>query len=206
VADFKRERYCVEQFVGLTGFRIEGEPRDPLLDHGCETGLDVTCCIGGRRVGFQVTEYDGGEGVPAIGGGRLRAREVASMRKSETEGSAGVHGFWGSPHVQQAFTARISAKVAKSENYPFHHYCDEAWLLVSANVPGVGESTFVPHFHLGSDLLDQWTGALLVNSSYARAYFHIIMGDVLFAWDRSAGWQKLIDRRQERMSCGHKGT
>jgi hypothetical protein len=68
------------------------------------------------------------------------------------------------------------------------------WLLVSAGMPGVGTSTFLPYFHIGSDDLNHWTAAILCGSKYARAFLHVIMGDTLFEWDLHSGWRKLVGR------------
>jgi hypothetical protein len=116
----------------------------------------------------------------------MRAAEMKLVRETR---ETGVYAGSGSPFVEQAFPARIAAKVRKSLDYDFAGY-DEVWLLVSANIPGAGSSTFVPHRHIGSDLLNQWTAATPGSSRYARAFFHIIMGDALFEWDRLSGWRK----------------
>ena len=118
---------------------------------------------------------------------------AAEMKLKREAGETGVYGGWGSPHVERALSARIAEKVRKSLDYDFVEY-DEVWLLVSANIPGAGTSTFVPHFHIGYDDLDQWTAAPLASSRYARAFFHVIMGDALFGWNRLSGWRKLVGR------------
>jgi hypothetical protein len=200
---FERERYCVQQLATLLQLPANVEYRDPLIDHRRETGVDVMAVICSKRIGFQVTEYDGGEGNAEIKPGRMRAEEVKLVRVARETGTC-VYGGFGSPHVEQAFGARVAAKVRKSQTYDFLDY-DEVWLLVSANIPGAGLSTFVPHFHIEPDLLNQWTAATLASSRYTTAFFHIIMGDALFAWDRIAGWQKLVDRQHERKSDGHQG-
>jgi hypothetical protein len=189
---FERERYCVEQLAHLLPLAVD-RYRNPLDDYARETGVDVITIVGKRRIGFQVTEYDGGEGNSRIKPGHMRAAEMKLVREA---GERGVYAGWGSPDVEQAFPARIAAKVRKSMDYDFAEY-DEVWLLVSANIPGVGVSTFLPHF-IGSDLLNLWTAATLASSRYAKAFLHVIMGDALFEWDRLSGWRTLVDRQQQR--------
>jgi hypothetical protein len=186
---FGRERYCLEALARLLPPPVD-QYRNPLDDYARETGVDVIAVIDKRQIGFQVTEYDGGEGNSQMKPGHMRAAEVKQVREA---GDTGVYGGWGSPHVEQAFLARIAAKVRKSLDYDFAEY-DEVWLLVCANIPGAGLSTFVPHFHIGSDDLNQWTAATLASSKYARAFFHVIMGDAVFGWDRVSGWRKLVGR------------
>jgi hypothetical protein len=122
--------------------------------------------------------------------GHMRAAEVKLKREA---GVTGVYGGWGSPHVERALSARIAQKVRKSRDYNFAEF-DQVWLLVSANIPGAGTSTFVPHFHIGSNDLNQWTEAILAGSKYARAFLHVIMGDTLFGWDLRSGWRNLVGR------------
>jgi hypothetical protein len=189
VTKFQRERYFVEAVAKILSLPVD-QYRDPLKDYSRETGADVIALVGDRQIGFQVTEYDGGEGNLQIKPGHMRAAEMKLKREA---GAAGIYGGWGSPNVQQAFSARIAQKVRKSLDYDFAEY-DQVWLLVSAYIPGVATSTFVPHFHFGSDDLNQWTAATLASSKYARAFFHVIMGDTLFGWDLPSGWRKLIGR------------
>jgi hypothetical protein len=163
---FERERYCVAQLTDLLRLPVE-RYRNPLDDYARETGVDVIAVVGKRRIGFQVTEYDGGEGNSRIKPGYIRAAEMKLVRETR---ETGVYTGWGSPFVEQAFPARIIAKVRKSLNYNFAGY-DEVWLLVSANIPGAGLSTFVSHRYMTSDHLNQWTAATLASSRYARAFF-----------------------------------
>jgi hypothetical protein len=137
VNKFARERYFVEQLLGMLRLPMSTDLRDPLVDYGCETALDVIALLNGRRIGFQVTEYDGGEGFPAIGSGQMRAKEMGLIREA---GAMGVYAGFGSPHFKESFRARIASKVAKSLRYTFTDF-DEVCLLVSANVPGAGLST-----------------------------------------------------------------
>lgn len=189
ITKFERERYFVEALANTLPLSVD-QYRDPLDDYARETGVDVIAVVGSRQIGFQVTEYDGGEGNSQMKPGHMRAAEVKLKREA---GITGVYGGWGSPHAERAFSARIDQKVRKSLDYDFAEY-DQVWLLVSAGIPGVGTSTFLPHFHIGSHDLNQWTAAILAGSKYARAFLHVIMGDTLFAWDRRSGWRKLVGR------------
>ena len=189
VTKFERERYFVEALAKILPLSVD-QYRDPFDDYARETGVDVIAVVGSRRIGFQVTEYDGGEGNSQMKPGHMRAAEVEVKREA---GVTGVYGGWGSPHVERAFSARIAQKVRKSLDYDFAEF-DQVWLLVSANIPGVGTSTFVPYFHISSDDLNQWTAATLAGSKYARAFLHVIMGDALFGWDLRSGWRKLVGR------------
>jgi hypothetical protein len=189
VTKFERERYFVEALAKILPLSVD-QYRDPFDDYARETGVDVIAVVGSRQIGFQVTEYDGGEGNSQMKPGHMRAAEVEVKREA---GVTGVYGGWGSPHVERAFSARIAQKVRKSLDYDFAEF-DQVWLLVSANIPGVGTSTFVPYFHISSDDLNQWTAATLAGAKYARAFLHVIMGDALFGWDRRSGWRKLVGR------------
>jgi hypothetical protein len=60
---------------------------------------------GGLKLGFQVTEYDGGEGVPALGAGCMRAAEKRQMAASR---ETGVYSGWASPHFSKAFASRVA--------------------------------------------------------------------------------------------------
>jgi len=179
------------------------EYRNPRNDYGCETGVDVIAVVGGRKIGFQVTEYDSGEGNSGMRPGQSRGVEKRLREAPETR-RKGVYAGFGSPDVERPLRARIAGKVAKSLEYDFASY-SEVWLLVSAYIPDAPLSTFVPYLDISSDLLNRWTAAMLAGSRYSRAFFHIIMVDVLFGWDRIAGWRKLADRQRERQSRGHQG-
>jgi hypothetical protein len=189
ITKFERERYFVEALAKILLLSVD-QYRDPLDDYARETGVDVIAVVGSQQIGFQVTEYDGGEGNFQMKPGHMRAAEVKLKREA---GISSVYGGRGSPHVERAFSARIAQKVRKSLDYDFAEY-DQVWLLVSAGIPGVGTSTFLPHFHIGSDDLNQWTAATLASSRYARAFLHVIMGDTLFEWDLRSGWRKLVGR------------
>jgi hypothetical protein len=184
---FERERYCVEQLAHLMRLPVIGYS-NPLADYAREIGVDVIAVVGERRIGFQVTEYDGGEGNSRTKG-RMRAAEMKQVREAPKTG--GVYTGWGSPHVEQALPARIKAKVRTSKNHNFTE-CDEVWLLVSASIPGVGNSTFIPHDHINSDLLNRWTADTLAISKYGKAFLHVIWYDALFEWDRLSGWRNLV--------------
>jgi hypothetical protein len=198
-AKFERERYCVQHLAMHLGLPDDLECRDPMAVSGYETGADVWMRIGSRLIGVQVTEYDGGEGVPGLRPGQIRASEKKLKRQA---GNGGVYAGWGSPHIETALPARIAAKVQSCKAYTFAGY-DEVWLLVSANVPDVGLSTFVPRSHISSDQLNMWTNVTLADSKYARAFFHIIMGDVVFYWDQVNGWKNIVRRRSSHLD-GHK--
>jgi hypothetical protein len=196
---FERECYFVEQLARPLGWAADVAYRDPLVDHGYETGVDVVTLMRDRRVGIQVSEYDGGEGSPSLGGGRMRAHEKELVREA---GAMGVYVGWGSPYFERAFRARIAAKAERSLRYTFAEF-HEVWLLVPANIPGAGISTFVPSRHINAAMLEQVSGEELRSSRYTFAFLHIIMGDVLYVWDRTTGWKELIDRRQKRTGRGH---
>jgi len=181
------ERYCVEALAKILPLSVD-QYCYPFDAYDRETGVDVLAVVGCQQIGFQVTEYDGGEENPQMKPGHMRAAEVKLKRKA---GATGVYGGWGSSHVERAFSARIAQKVRKSLHYDFAEF-DQVWLLVSANIPGVGTSTFLPHFHIGFDDLNQWKEAMLAGSKYARAFLHVIMSDTLFGWDLSSGWRKLV--------------
>jgi hypothetical protein len=198
---FERERYCVEQLATLLNLSADLKYRNPLEEYGYETGIDVVIEGGELKLGFQVTEYDGGECVPALGAGRMRAAEKRQMAAAR---ETGVYSGWASPHFSQAFASRVASKVQKSRNYDFTEV-DQAWLLVSAGMPDAPVSSFVPHFHIGADVLEEATGALLIESRYDGAFLHIIMGDALYEWGRFEGWQKVIDRGQERKRRDYQG-
>lgn len=189
ITKFERERYFVEALAKTLPLSV-GQYRDPLDHYARETGVDVIAVVGGRQIGFQVTEYDGGEGNPQLKPGHMRAAEVKLKREADI---IGVYRGWGSPHVERAFSARIAQKVRKSLDYDFAEY-DQVWLLVSAGIPGARTSTFLPHFHISADDLNQWTATILAGSKYAKAFLHVIMGDTLFAWDLRSGWRKLVGR------------
>lgn len=182
---FERERCLVEQLVNLLRLRVDGYG-NPLHDYGRETGIDVIAVFGERRIGFQVTEYDGGDGNSRTKG-HMRAAEMKQVREARKTG--GVYSGWGSPHVEQAFPARIEAKVRTCAKYKFVE-CDEVWLLVSASIPGVANATFIPHDRIGSDLLNLLTADALAVSKYAKAFLHVILYDALFEWDRLSSWRK----------------
>ena len=167
ISKFERERYCVEQLAA--SLRLPGslEYRDPLVDYGRETGIDVVMIGQGRRIGFQVTEYDGGEGVANLGAGRMRADEVRLKRASFPNG---VYGGWGSPHFGTAFAARVMEKIDKACKYDFAEV-EEIWLLVSAGLPDSPTATFVPHFHISADDLNRSTATILAQSCYAGPFF-----------------------------------
>jgi hypothetical protein len=184
-AKFARELYCAQQLATHLGLPVDLDWRDPLVEKGYETGADVFVQIGSRRIGIQVSEYDGGEGQPSAKPGQMRAAEARLIAEA---GPDGVYGGWGSPKFNEAFTARVEAKVEKCKLYSFAEY-DEIWLLIAANVPGAGLSTFVPYFHIGPDRLDLCTRRILSSSSYKRAFLDIIMRDTLFGWDRENSWQ-----------------
>ena len=186
MAKFARESYCVQQLASCLGLTAALEYRDPLEDYRRETGIDVIAVGEGYRLGFQVTEYDGGEGVAAIGGGEMRAREVRQQRAA---GKMGVYSGWGSPHFEPAFAARVLEKVQKSSNYNFGEV-DQIWLLISAGLPDAPIATFVPHAYIGTEILNAASAAALATSRYDGAFFHIIMGDVIYEWDRESQWQK----------------
>lgn len=103
---FGRERYCVEELARLLSLPVENY-RNPLDDYTRETGVDVVAVIGKRRIGFQVTEYDGGEGNPQTGPGHMRASEMKLIREA---GKLGIYAGWASPHVEEALQARVAAK------------------------------------------------------------------------------------------------
>jgi hypothetical protein len=189
---FERERYFVEELAASLEWPTEVAYRDPVAEYGYETGADVIALMPGRRIGIQVTEYDGGEGVPTTGGGWMRAQERRQIREA---GRMGVYTGWGSPYFNEAFRARVAAKVAKSERYSFTDF-DGVYLLVVANVPGAGISTFVPYRHIDPGLLDELAGVTLGGSNFETAFLHIIMGSVLFRWDRPSGWRSIAIRRQ----------
>jgi hypothetical protein len=191
---FERERYCVEQLARHLGLPDDLECQDPLVE-GHETGADVVILPGDRRVGIQVTEYDGAEAVPGLKPGQMRAAEKLLIRDAGSGG--GVYVGWGSPHFGTAFPARIAVKVEKCKLYNFLEY-DEIWLLISANVPGVGSSTYVPHRHISPGDLNYDTNDILTNSRYTKAFLHVIMGDALFGWGRPNGWQSIPRSTLER--------
>jgi hypothetical protein len=189
ITKFEREQYFVEALARALRLSVD-QYRDPLKDYGRETGVDVIAVLGSRHIGFQVTEYDGGEGNSQLKPGHLRAKEMKLKREA---GVTGVYGGWGSPHAEQALSARIAQKVRKSLDYDFAEY-DQVWLLISAGVPGAGTSTFLPHYHIRADDLDQWTAEMLARSKYGKAFVHVIMGDALFEWDTRSRWRKLTGR------------
>jgi hypothetical protein len=198
-AKFERELYCVQQLAMHLGLPDGLEYRDPLADNGYETGVDVSMMIGSRRIGVQVTEYDGGEGVAGLKPGQMRAAEKKLTREA---GKSGVYAGGGSPHIETAFLARITTKVQKCKAYTFAEY-DEVWLLISANIPGVGLSTFAPRFQIFPELLNAWTNVILIYSNYARVFFHMIMGDVVFYWDRDNSWQNIVRPSRSANEYGH---
>jgi hypothetical protein len=183
---FERECYCVRQLMNFLGLEASLEYRNPLEDYRRETGIDVIIVGEGRRLGFQVTEYDGGEGVAAIGGGEMRAREA---RQQLAAGQMGVYPGWGSPHFTSAFAARVDGKIQKAQKYKSAEV-DEVWLLVSAGLPDAPIATFVPHFHIGADDLNSVTATQLEQSCFAGAFLHVIMGDAVYEWDRESRWRK----------------
>jgi hypothetical protein len=189
VTKFERERYFVEALAKILPLSVD-RYCDPFDIYARETGVDVIAVVGSQQIGFQVTEYDGGEQNPQMKPGHMRAAEVKLKREV---GATGVYCGWGSPDVERAFSGRVAQKVQKSLHYGFAEF-DQVWLLVSTNIPGVGTSTFLPHFHIGSDDLNQWTKAMLAGSKYARAFLHVIMGDTLFGWDLRSGWRNLAGR------------
>jgi hypothetical protein len=193
-AKFVRELYCVRQLASHLGLPGDLDWRDPLVEKGSETGVDVFAQIRDRHIGIQVSEYDGGEGRPTAKPGQMRAAETRLIAEA---GPSGVYAGWGSPNFAEAFTARVATKVGKCKRYSFVEY-DEIWLLIAANVPGVGLSTFVPYFHIESDQLDICTGRILSSSNYQRAFLDIIMGDTLFGWDRENSWRCLHKKAPER--------
>jgi hypothetical protein len=186
----ERERHFVQALANLLPLPVD-QYRNPLDVYARETGVDVIAVVGKRQIGFQVTEYEGGEGNSQMKPGQMRAAEMKLKREA---GETGVYGGWGSPHAEQALSARITEKVRKSLDYDFAEY-GEVWLLLSANIPGAGTSTFIPYFHISSDDLNQWTASALVRSRYTRAFLHVIMGDTLFGWDLRSGWRKLACRQ-----------
>jgi hypothetical protein len=186
VADFARERYCVEQIASALTLSGDVEYLDPKEVYGRETGIDVIMLGRGLRIGFQVTEYDGGEAVAALGKGKMRSDEKLLQRASRP---TGVYGGWGSPFFETSFAARIAEKVNKARNYEFTEV-DQIWLLVSAGLPDAPTATFVPYFHISADILNAATAPSLDESSYDGAFFHVIMGNALYEWDRKSQWQR----------------
>jgi len=89
IPKFERERYCVQQLAGLLQLSPDMQYRDPLKDYGRETGIDVIVVGGGLKIGFQVTEYDGGESVSALGAGRMRAAEKTLVHEARETGVYG---------------------------------------------------------------------------------------------------------------------
>ncbi|HTQ34740.1 MAG TPA: hypothetical protein VMI30_11255 [Stellaceae bacterium] len=185
MASFAPEQYCVEQLASSLGISSDVQIRDPKVDYRRETGIDVIMIGQGHRIGFQVTEYDGGENVARLGAGQMRREEVRQKRIAV----GGVYAGWGSPHFPTAFRARIDQKIRKAENYSFCEV-DEVWLLVSAGLPDAPIATFLPHFHIAADDLNDTTARLLENSKFSGAFLHVIMGNALYEWDRRSRWQK----------------
>jgi hypothetical protein len=91
---FERERCLVEQLVNLLRLRVDGYG-NPLHDYGRETGVDVIAFVGERRIGFQVTEYDGGDGNSRTKG-HMRAAEMKQVREARKTG--GVYSGWVTAH------------------------------------------------------------------------------------------------------------
>jgi hypothetical protein len=189
---FDRERYFVAQLATALAWPTDTEFRDPLPGYGCETGVDVVALRSNCRIGIQVTEYDGGERACGIGGVQMRAEEKKLIRAA---GRTGIYAGWGSPFFNEAFPARVQAKVAKSKRYSFTEF-DEVWLLIVGNVPGAGISTFVPHRHLDTGFLNELTADMLIGSKFECAFLHIVLGDALFRWDRTTDWRQLSVRRE----------
>lgn len=112
---FERERHFVQAFANLLPLPVD-QYRNPLDVYARETGVDVIAVVGKRQIGFQVTEYEGGEGNSQMKPGQMRAAEMKLKREA---GETGVYGGWGSPHAEQALSARITEKVRKSLDYDF---------------------------------------------------------------------------------------
>jgi len=89
------ERYCVEALAKILPLSVD-QYCDPFDAYDRETGVDVLAVVGCQQIGFQVTEYDGGEENPQMKPGHMRAAEVKLKRKA---GATGVYGGWGSSHV-----------------------------------------------------------------------------------------------------------
>jgi len=185
MAEFKREQYCVEQLANALTLPSDLKYLDPRQVHGRETGIDVIVVGGGLNIGFQVTEYDGGEGVTTLGKGKMRAEEKSLRRRAQ----AGVYAGWGSSHFEDAFSSRVAEKAQKSLKYDFSEV-DQIWLLISAGLPDAPVATFLPHFHISVDILNTTTSILLTASRYDGAFLHVIMGDAIFEWGRETQWLK----------------
>jgi hypothetical protein len=177
---FEREKHWVSQLALRIGLPMN-DVSDPLLICEREIGVDVIVTRGRRRLGIQVTEIDGSEGISREHKGRLRATEKSKQRANS------VFGMYvgNSPHM--AVAGRIRAKVEKSKRYTFSEV-DEVWLLVVANLPDVPASTFVPRNSINLDVLTRISGAELTGSKYQRAFYQQIMFPALFEWTPGCGW------------------
>jgi hypothetical protein len=92
VTKFERERYFVEALAKILPLSVD-QYRDPFDDYARETGVDVIAVVGSRQIGFQVTEYDGGEGNSQMKPGHMRATEVGGETRSRRYGCLRRLGF-----------------------------------------------------------------------------------------------------------------
>ena len=63
VTKFERERYFVDALVKILPLSVD-QYCDPFDEYARETGVDVIAFVGSQKIGFQVTEYDGGKKTP----------------------------------------------------------------------------------------------------------------------------------------------
>lgn len=181
VEKFAREKNLVERLVQRLGLRVDRYENPNANDQ--ETGTDVMILRGGKRIGVQVTILDmGTEPGKAIAAEKVQAKEAI-----QTHG--GVYGGWGQIDAIPVITAAISRK----STFNIAGF-DEIWLLVSCGIPehGATVSTFVFTPALTADALNAATSAVLLRSSYARAFLHPIIGpeDALYEWTPAQQWRK----------------
>ena len=186
---FDVEREIVRRFLSLLGLNAP-ELSDPNAGRSVDSGVDVMLKRDGERIGYQVTEYHGGEAPGARGGSALRREESQRARNPHT------YAMYGVADPLQGLVARISEKVRQSAKYDFKEF-DRVNLILATNVPtwGASASTFLLEAFLSLEALERITAPLLDSSRYGSAYIFVMQsasgGSAVFARDRDAGWRRL---------------
>ncbi len=158
---------------------------------GTETGIDVVFEFDGHRVGAQVTEFHSDEGsIPGKKGSFARAEEQKLSKSSN-----GVYGLYINPEYRRSLLIRIQEKIAKAEKHKSKAYVDKYWLVVSACISsiGAGASTMILPSLITPEQLNALCHAALFNSDFDQVYLVLAMPQIIYRWERLAGWSKISD-------------